>query len=361
MVFSGIRLLSDTIMESEFKVCATFGALAQEPSAEHPAALALNRPGLMSKSELIYAIVEGLIANGNAYIEPQSPTDLRVIDWRNITPPRPGRMFYEERKVMTGALVRWELGQLIHLRYKRAPDGINGVGPLAGSALADMSTDINAQQYTDTMLRNLGVAGIIGTPDFSAGVTQLIDPYAADDMREKLDEQFSGENRGKSLFFRSPMKFFEAKGAMGRVDMRALRWIPEERMLGPLGVAPALVHIGTGVEQSAVGATMDNTERRFLTNTVRPLADKIAQQLTHQLMGLYADPKRYFYEVDMSHLVGLASLEKEVQDQAMQTAIAGYEAGITGLVESRKIAGITDPVPDDIKKEEPEEDSTFAE
>ena len=115
------------------------------------------------------------------------------------------------------------------------------------------------------------------------------------------------------------------------------------------------------MEQSAVGATMDNTERRFLTNTVRPLADKIAQQLTHQLMGLYADPKRYFYEVDMSHLVGLASLEKEVQDQAMQTAIAGYEAGIIGLVEARKTANYLDPVPDDIKEEEPEEDSTFAE
>ena len=364
VVFSAIRLLSDTITSTEFQLGATFGSRKDEPSPDDAVAMALNYPELLSKSEMIYGIVEGLIANGNAYIIPESPSRLRLVDWRNMQPPRPGRLFYEERKPLTGVIVPWQLDQVIHLRYRRAPDGINGIGPLNGSALADMSTDIQAQQYSDTMLRNMGVAGIIGSPDFSGGERRTIDPYAADAIRETIDEQMSGENRGKAMFFRSPISWFEPRGASGRLDVRSLRIIPEERLLGAVGVAASLLHMGSGVDQSAVGATMDNVERRFLTNTVRPLADKIAQQLTQQLLPMYSKAKdsrqRYFLVVDMSKLTNLAALEREVAEQRMTTAVAGYQAGIIGLVEARKAADYEEPVPDDIKVEEPKDDGKVA-
>ena len=84
VVAACIRLLADTVSQTDFQVGATFGRLQEEPRADHPAADVLNNPIGISKSELIYGIIEGLIANGNAYLIPSRMSGLRLVDWLSL-------------------------------------------------------------------------------------------------------------------------------------------------------------------------------------------------------------------------------------------------------------------------------------
>lgn len=359
VVASAIRLLSDTISKSEFQV---FSELRDDPIVNHPAARGLNRPVGISKPELIYGIVDGLISNGNAYLIPESSTQLRLVDWRNVQPPRMGMMYYLERLPFSAGVIQHEIDSVIHLRYRRSPDGINGLGPLSGGVLGEIATDSIAQSYTNTMLRNLGVPGLIATPDLFSynNSPEILDPQAADDIREKLDEQFAGSNRGKAFALRGPWKFFEPKGAMQRVDLRELRWVPEERILACIGIPPAVLNIGTGSEQTRVGATMESINESFLSDTVDPFADKITTQLTQQLMPLYAGP-RYYYQIDLSKLTSMANIERRVKKSQVEIASMAYSSGLIGLVEARTYIDYDEAPPSDILTPQSESDKMESE
>ena len=350
VVFSCIRLVADKIAEQEFALTASFGRLQDEPQNDHKAVMPFNRPIGISKPELIYAIVEGLFANGNAYLIPESENRVRLVDWRNMKPPTRGAMYYEEKDPVTQTIRRFPLESVIHLKYKLAPNGLVGTGPLVGSVLNDIVMDVQASQYTTTMLRNLGVPGIIATPDLQdAG--DFIDPDDADDIREKLDEQFSGGGKGRGFALRAPWKFFEPKGAMGRVDLRELRWVPEERICAAIGVPPAVISVGTGTEQTKVGATMDMLHEVLLLDCILPLADKITAQLTEQWLPLLEKDRRYSIIVDFSNDPAMQSLSRRVLREELEMATAAYQAGVIGLEEARQIAHYTDPAPSDIYQE----------
>ena len=350
VVFSCIRLIADKMSEQKFAVTATFGQYKDEPSADHNGAMVLNRPVGISKPELMYAIVEGLIANGNAYLIPENNKRVRLVDWRNMKPPTRGAMYYEEKDPVKQVIRRYNLDEVIHLKYKLSPTGLTGTGPLVGSVLNDIIMDVQASQYTTTMLRNLGVPGIIATPELpDAG--DFIDPDVADDVREKLDEQFSGAGKGRGFALRAPWKFFEPKGAMGRVDLRELRWVPEERICAAIGVPPAIISVGTGTEQTKVGATMDVLHEVLLLDCILPLADKIVAQLTEQLLPLFVNDRRYSLILDFSEDPAMQALQRRVLKEELEMAVAGYQAGIIGLEEARLIAHYTEPAPDDIYEE----------
>ena len=332
LVASCVRLLADTVAQTRFLV---------KDKDDHVASAVLNRPAHISKAELIHGIVEGMYACGSAYLIPESDQSLRLVDWRNMKPPKMGAMFYEEKVPMTGKLVRWPMNAVIHLRFQLAADGVNGVSPLANSVLGDIMTDIQAQGYTNTMLKNLGVPGLIASPK-STDPGDMLETHEADALREQIDTQVSGENLGKTLAVRGPIDVFEPKGAMGRVDMRDLRATPEERIHGAMGVHPALLAIGKGSENSQQAATMEHIQEFFIANTVEPLVRKICEQLTVQLLPFYSGAGVFAnteYTYDLSGLMMYAAMKRKVQMDCIDIANNALTSGFLTEAEWRKIAG----------------------
>ena len=300
-------------------------------------------PG-MTWWELAGCIADGMIANGNVYLLCASSTELRVLDWRFMIPPRHGQMRYEWRNPLTGSTERYGMQDIIHLRHERAPDGINGRGPLI-SVFEEMLTDLTAGTYTRTLLQRLGVPGIVATPE-DTGTTFMQEQ--ADAMQDAIDDRTTGGNRGSSVILPRRLKFHEFQGALQRADMRMLRWVPEERICAACGTPPAVLEVGTGSEQTRVGATMTTVTREFWEGTITPFCDKVASQLSVQLVPYFGMPGVLDLRPDYEHAPVLAGMRAERRKEQVDQALAGYQGGLFGLAEAREMCGMDEGVPADL-------------
>ena len=350
-----IRLLGDAVGGTGFQLRRRIDDGADEVVTDHPLVNALRSPNpslCMTWRELATRMVDGLICNGNAYIAPVSVTELRYLDWRNIIPPNFTQQYYQYRDPWTSRMVNYGLDEMIHLRFQRGPDGINGIGPLRASVLMELNTDVTAQHYTDTLLRRMGVPGVIGMPTGTDVLTQ----DDVEEAMETLDTAYTGGNRGRSAVFTRELKLQELGGAMHRADLRTLRWVPEERICTACGVPPAVLNIGTGSEQSRVGATLRYLLQQYWVGTVQPMMHLLADQLTQQLMPLYIkDVNRFFLEPNFEQSTVLSELYAEMRRAQMEAAVYGYKNGMIGFTEAREMAGLPAEMPEDLLTAAPPE------
>ena len=352
VVMGIVRLLGNAMSGTEFELRKRDGDGGDEAVGDdHPLMELLHYPNptmAMTWRELAISIMEGLICVGSAYLLPKSMRELEYLDWRYVIPPNRAQMYYQYRNPWTDNIAKFGLRDIIHLRWQRGPDGINGIGPLRASALKEITTDATAQEYTDTILRRLGVPGVIVTP---ADEGEQFGQQAADQMMRAIDSSYVGGNRGRSAVMNRRLKFTELAGALQKADLRALRWVPEERICTSCGVPPALLNIGTGSEQSRVGATVEQLLRQYWTGTVQPTMYLIAEQLTTQLMPRYVGGRavrEYFLKPDFSQSTVLSDLRAEMRKRQLEAAVYGYKNGLMGFEEAREEAGLPPDAPPDL-------------
>ena len=114
------------------------------------------------------------------------------------------------------------------------------------------------------------------------------------------------------------------------------------------GVPPAIANVGTGSEQVRIGATMEHLINQYWVGTVQPLMNRIAEQLTAQLLPYYVgDLRRFRMAPDFEHSPVLAKLRAEAHKRQMEAAIAGYHSGLLGYAEAREIGGFSSDIPPD--------------
>ena len=316
---------------------------------EHPLLSLLHNPMPgMGWRQMAMCISDGLIANGNVYFVPINSRELQLLDWRYVSPPRMNAMYYEYRNPLSGSIVRYGMDEVIHLRWQMSPDGVNGVGPLRASALREIATDGTAAEYTDTMLRRMGVPGVVATPGKDE---TSITPAEADAMRNAINTAYTGGNRGMAMVTSKRMEFHEVGGAMQRADMRELRWVPEERICATIPIPPALLNIGTGSEQVRIGATMQHLLREFWVGKMMPLMTDIAEQLTMQLVPYYGGTDVYQLRPDFQNAPVIAQIEAERRQQQIDVAVTGYHSGLMGFAECREMLGLEEARPADLLEE----------
>ena len=71
------------------------------------------------------------------------------------------------------------------------------------------------------------------------------------------------------------------------IDLTGVRNIVEALLLASIGVPPALVSILVGAQQTRVGRTFEHMQVAFATDTIQPLAEHIAGQLTKELLPFW--------------------------------------------------------------------------
>ena len=334
-----LRLLVATIETVRFGVVRVGAPPDAELDYDHPAAAALITPGgHVSRREVLWSVIEGLLIAGNAVLIPRGASEgggVIPVDWRNLRlPDLLGDYRYEVRYPMRADTRIYPANQVAHFRHHLSRDGWNGMGLFPSNVLNELLTDATAQQYTLTMLNNLGSPGMIFMPAKDAED----DDYAqedADALMRQVNESFTGRRRGSTMAIGKRWEMMERSGSLAnRINLADIRNVSEERMLSILGVPGALVSIGTGVQQSAVGSTMLAHRRQFAAGTLQPLSVLLAEQFTTHLLPFYSPPGKFAFRCNYEECVPVREMmmQLDLEQAQLQQAIDAEALGENAVV-----------------------------
>ena len=194
--------------------------------------------------------------------------------------------------------------ELLHLRNGISPDNpVLGCSPLDG-VLQEIAVDLEAAGFSKAVLKNMGVLGVVVSPDVSDAV---LSDKELNDIRVDVNSATSGTRRGSTVVMRGQTKVQQIKTDLSGAALGPIRNISEERVTAALGLPAAVVGFGTGLQQTKVGATMRELRRQAWEDCVLPsIADVISQASEILLPEFGLDPQRgYALRLDTSKVEAL--------------------------------------------------------
>jgi HK97 family phage portal protein len=207
-----------------------------------------------------------------------------------------------------GIAFRIEERDIVHFR-----NGIDPHNPRKGlsklnSLLREIFTDDEAANFTASLLRNLGVPGVILAPANTTGAGTIADPEG---IKKKYQETFGGDNRGAAMVMTKPTEVKVLSWSPEQMNLKELRRVPEERISGVLGVPAVVAQLGAGLDRS--------------TFTNWDTASVVAYT-----QGVISDHRLFAAELEVQLLSEFADIDREALDiwfdwtkvQAMMGAIA---------------------------------------
>jgi HK97 family phage portal protein len=223
-----------------------------------------------------------------------------VPHWQ-IEPIRPitGEEFisHYEFKPGSGPGSALPVDDVVHFRFGLDPEDTRYGFPPLRPLFREVMTDDSAAQFSETILRNMGVPGLIVSPK-----SEAFKP--SDDETKKLrdyfEQAFSGERRGKPFVMKIPTEISQFGFDPNKLMLSALRDISEERVCATLGIPAAVVGFGSGLQSTKVGATMRELRKLAWVTCLTPMQDDLADQLTAQLLPDFQTQTRFRFAFDNS-------------------------------------------------------------
>jgi HK97 family phage portal protein len=188
--------------------------------------------------------------------------------------------------LVDGVIYRIRPQDIVHFR-----NGIHPRNPRKGRdrlepLLREIFTDDEAANFTASLLRNLGVPGVIIAPaNTTSGVMGKTDPEG---IKTKFRETFGGDKRGEPMVLTGPSEVKVLSFNPQEMDLKALRRIPEERIAGNLGVPAMVAQLGAGLERSSFTNYSEANVAAY-TQGVIPNHRLIAAELEVQLLPEFGD------------------------------------------------------------------------
>lgn len=221
-----------------------------------------------------------------------------------------------------GIAYRIETADIVHFRNGLDPNNPRKGLSKLNSLLREIFTDDEASNFTASLMRNLGVPGVILAPSNTTGGSVVkAEPEV---IKSKFKATFGGDNRGEPMVLSAPTDIKVLSWSPEQMNLTALRRIPEERISGVLGVPAMVAQLGAGLERSSFTNYSEANVAAY-TQGVIPDHRLIAAELEVQLLSEFADPE------------GLDVWFDWTQVSAMQFAIAelwkrGEGAATKGLM-----------------------------
>ena len=249
-----------------------------------------NPNGYYGDIALWMATILSFLVDGNAYwIKVRNgygkPTELWWVPWWMIEPKAPidGSDFIEYYEYTPGTgLGRMPLdpADVVHFRHGINPRNLmKGLSPLDG-VIREIFTDLEASNFVASLLRNMGVPGVVISPKGGAM------PAAEDVEATKtwFKQAFGGDNRGGPLVMGAPTEVSSYGFDPKAMDLSEGRDVAEERVCAVIGVPAAVVGFGAGLQQTKVGATMKELRELAWQNGVLPYGNMLADELKRSLL-----------------------------------------------------------------------------
>jgi HK97 family phage portal protein len=323
---------------------------------DHPMLDLIQHPNkFYSGTSLWFGMLMSFIWDGNGYwIKIKNERDLSVRELWYVP------HFHMEPKVNNGSPnfidyyeyspggrnpIKLDPSDVVHFRYGIDPyNPRKGFSPLKSIA-RDALTDEEADNFSASMLMNMGVPGLIVSPDLAAG--QSIDGKDIDAAKKYFETQFSGDKCGKPLVMKGPTKVVQFGFDPKSMDIASLRAIPEERVSAVTGIPAAVVGFGSGLAQTKVGATMKELREMAYEDGIIPIQRMIGPELETQLLPEF-EPKPDTLRIafDLSKVRVL----QDDQDALYRRTIEAWNGGLISRAQGKQAIGFEAGPADEIRR-----------
>jgi HK97 family phage portal protein len=293
-----------------------------------------NPGGFYSGTLLWMATIASWVLDGNAYwLKVRSAAGRVVQLWYvphfMMEPrwPMDGSMYISHYDYMINGRVEKVLpSEVIHFRNGLDPENPRkGRSPLS-AVLREVYSDDEAARFTASLLKNLGIPGVILAPDVqAAGSAQFkLSQEAADNIKTKFKETFGGDNRGEPMIMSGPTKVVTFGFSPKDLDLSVLRDIPEERITAAVGLPAAVVGLGAGLAQTKVGATMHELRDQAWQSNLIPTQRIFSEEIQTQLMPDFeTDLIVNEFGFDLSHVKVLQEDQMKLAERWARLVSAG--------------------------------------
>lgn len=301
-VYACIQAIQRTYTEAPVKAFTLGSDLKAEPVQPFAAVELLNRPNPHMTGNLLWAYTQYCKAvYGNAYwrkvragngavveLWPLSPSVCWPIRRRNSTNFIDAYVYQfgsgeggkEEIDPLDIVHFRWGLDDRDH-KY--------GLSPLR-LLTREADTDIQTTAFSDRLVRNNAVPGLVVTVPVEAGD---IGKANAEAIKQSLHNTFSGDGQGGTAVLTGGATAAQYGFNPQELDLTALHRIPEERISAVLGVPAIIAGLGAGLDR-ATYANFKEARELFVESTIIPAyADDDAVLCEQLLPEFTADPAIY--------------------------------------------------------------------
>lgn len=235
-----------------------------------------------------------------------------------------------------GVVYRVKPQDVVHFRY-----GINSRNPRKGqSRLEALSreifTDDEAANFTASLLKNLGVPGVVIAPANTAPGVRA-DPAV---VKKTFMESFGGDRRGEPMVMTAPTEVKVLSFNPQQMELRELRRIPEERISGQLGVPAGVAGLGAGLDRNTF-TNYGEAKKAAITEGLATLHRLIAATLEVSLLPEFVDTTTELLDVYFD-IYAIAAM----QDAAGEVWKRNESAATKGLITRADFKRAVGLVPD---------------
>ncbi len=224
-----------------------------------------------------------------------------------------------------GVPIRVDVKDVVHFRDGLDPDnpakGLNAFQCL----LREIFTDNEAANFSAALLKNMGVPGIVMSPETDTGGGAFV-PAGDDDLIEtkrKIKQATTGDNRGEPLVFTRPTRLQQFGFNPQQMDLKILRRLPEERVTAVIGVPAIVCGLGAGLDRSTFANFAEAREVAYEEKVIPGLTDK-AETIEHQLLPDFTDePTLYVVDFNLEEVRVLQEDADKKSDRLTRQLTAG--------------------------------------
>lgn len=237
-----------------------------------------------------------------------------------------------------GQLFRLAPEDVVHFRDGIDPDNpMLGLAPLK-SVAREILTDNEIAQYSHSILKNMGVVGVLITPKDSQSV---FEEGHAELIKQRFSATTTGNLRGEPLVLDAPLDVQSPGWSPKDISIDVLRQVPEARICAVLGIHPTVVGLSVGLEHSTF-ANMREAREMAYESFIIPMQSLCADALGTQHLPDLGDEDAERCRFDTSQV---RVLQEDENSKAARLGQA-YQFGGIKRSEYRAALGY-DSTPDD--------------
>lgn len=223
---------------------------------------------------------------------------------------------------------------IIHWRFGRDTEDIRlGRSPIT-SLLREIASDNQASSTAYGLIKNGALPSIILGPDAS-DVSVDLSPDDLRQIKEKLRQDFSGDQSGGIAVMSGPYKMDRVSFSPSELDLSEIRRLPEQRIPAALGLNALVLGLGAGLDKSSY-SNYQQSQSQAYEDGLLPLCDSLCEALnSYLLIEFNAKPGDYI-DYDVSGIKAL----KEDEYQNAEKAVSLYNAGIISRADAKRMVNL---------------------
>lgn len=175
--------------------------------------------------------------------------------------------------------LRVNVDDVVHFRF-----GLDGDDPRKGKAplksvLREVYTDDEAASFTASLLKNMGVPGLVVSPKTGVSINEA----QAADVKANVEAKFTGEGRGSTVVMTGATDIAQFGFSPEQLLLRELRRVPEERVTAVMGIPAIVAGLGAGLDRSTFTNMGEAREAAYEAGII-PMQRILAEEVLFQLL-----------------------------------------------------------------------------